>query len=128
MPTILDYAGLPIPSQCQGESLRKFVDGREDMDRAAFCEGTHPTGGILRRMVRTQEWKLWIFCQGNPEKPTWPQKRPMELYHISEDPGEEHNLAEDPAYAKVRKEMVDRMISWMKDIKDPWIDKLPKLA
>ncbi|MHB9035522.1 MAG: sulfatase family protein [Armatimonadota bacterium] len=128
MPTILDYSGLSIPNQCEGKSLRQFIDGREDMNRAAFCEGTNPATGLLRRMVRTQDWKLWIYCQGNPESSKWPQTRPMALYHISEDPGEERNLASDPAYAKVRKELVDRIISWMEDIKDPWLDRLPDLA
>jgi len=128
MPTILDYAGLAVPDQCQGESLRRFVDGREDTDRAAFCEATHPGQQIARRMVRTHDWKLWIFCQAKPGQEKYVEARPTALYHISEDPGEEHNLADDPAYAKARKEMTDRMLSWMKDVKDPWLDKLPKLA
>lgn len=127
MPTILDYAGLPIPSRCEGESLRRFIEGREDMERAAFCEATHPAAGVMRRMVRTQDWKLWIHYQKGADPHKWTQGRPMAMYHLSEDPGEQRNLASDPAYAKTRKELIDRMLSWMSDVKDPWLNRLPHL-
>jgi len=128
MPTILDYAGLPIPKQCQGESLRKFIDGREDPARAAFCEATHPTAHVVRRMIRTQEWKLWIYYQKRSGADEWVEGRPTSMYNLAEDPGEEHNLAGDPAYAKVRKELTDRMLGWMEEVNDPWLGRLPKLT
>jgi arylsulfatase len=33
MPTILDYAGLPVPVQCRGQSLRPLVEGKSDNKR-----------------------------------------------------------------------------------------------
>ncbi|MGB9619772.1 MAG: sulfatase/phosphatase domain-containing protein, partial [Armatimonadota bacterium] len=128
MPTILDYAGLPVPSQCQGESFRRYVEGREDADRAAFCEATHPTANVMRRMIRTRDWKLWIYYQQGFDSGEWIEGRPMAMYHLSEDPGEQRNLANDPAYAKVRKELTDRMLGWMRDVNDPWLRRLPGLA
>jgi arylsulfatase A-like enzyme len=127
MPTVLDYAGLPLPKQCQGESLRRFIDGQEDLGRPAFCEATHPQAVAVRRMIQTREWKLWFHYQGAPQRIPLPEVRPMALYHVSVDPGEEHNLAADPRYADVRRQLVERLVRWMKATHDPWLKYLPPL-
>ena len=67
MPTILDYMGLPVPAQCQGQSLRRYIEGGEELDRPGFCEATHPIANVARRMVRTHEWALWFYCAGKPD-------------------------------------------------------------
>jgi arylsulfatase A-like enzyme len=125
MPTLLDYAGLPVPEHCQGRSLRPLIDGAEDLARPAFCEATHPTAVAVRRMIRTQEWKLWIHDQGLPPQRPLPEARPMALYHLAEDPGEERNLAADARYAGVRRQLLDRLVEWMKATQDPWLDYVP---
>jgi arylsulfatase A-like enzyme len=125
MPTLLDYAGLPIPKQCQGESLRRFIEGPEDLARPGFCEATHPQAVAVRRMIQTQEWKLWFHFQGPPQHVPLPESRPMALYHLSDDPGEEHNLAADPKYAGTRRQLLDRLVGWMKTTHDPWLKYLP---
>jgi len=127
MPTILDYAGLHIPAQCQGESLRRFIEGEEDTDRLGFCEATHPHAAVVRRMISTHEWKLWIYYGGPLSQEVFRELRPTVLYHLTEDPGEEHNLADEPAYAKVRKELLGELVAWMRRTEDPWLERLPKL-
>ncbi|PIZ43523.1 MAG: hypothetical protein COY42_15670 [Armatimonadetes bacterium CG_4_10_14_0_8_um_filter_66_14] len=128
MPTLLDYAGLPVPAQCQGLSLRPFVEGTEDLNRPGFCEATHPTAAAVRRMISTHEWKLWLYYQGRPSEQPFKESRPLALYNLTEDPGEERNLADDPAHAKVRRELLDRLVEWMKQTDDPWLAHLPRLV
>lgn len=127
MPTILDYAGLPIPTQCQGESLRKIIDGKEDMSRTAYCEATHPTAQVIRRMIRTQEWKLWFYYDNWTKDKSWREGRPPAMYNIAQDPGEERNLADDPKYAADRKKLIDQLLGWMESNNDPWLKKLPEM-
>jgi arylsulfatase A-like enzyme len=127
MPTLLDYAGLPIPKQCQGESLRRFIEGREDLAKPGFCEATHPEAVAVRRMIQTQEWKLWFHYQGPPQRLPLPESRPMNLYHLTDDPGEEHNRASDPKFADIRRQLLERLMGWMKATQDPWLKYLPPL-
>lgn len=128
MPTLLDYAGLPVPEQCQGISLRRFIEGEEDLDRRGFCEATHPTAAAVRRMIATHDFRLWLYYAGPLSQNTFTEFRPTCLYRTSEDPGEEHNLAEDPAYAGVRRNLTAELLDWMRETGDPWLERLPKLV
>lgn len=47
----------------------------------------------------------------------------FELYDIQTDPHEAHNLALDPAYAKVLKEYQAKLKAQQKQLEDPWIMK-----
>lgn len=124
MPTILDYMGFNIPTQCQGRSLRTYIEGREDMARPAFCEASNPEANLVRKMIRTHEWALWFYCQGKPGTP-FAERRPMALYDLTKDPGEEHNLAADAKYADVRKQLISRILGWMEETRDPWLKHMP---
>jgi len=126
MPTILDYMGLAIPVQCQGRSLRNYMEGHEDLERPAFCEASHPEANLVRRMIRSHEWALWFYCQGTPGKP-FAERRPMALYDLVADPGEEHNLAAEAHYADVRKKLIGRIMGHMEESRDPWLKHMPFL-
>jgi N-sulfoglucosamine sulfohydrolase len=100
------------------------------------------------RAVRTRQYKfIWNLAHELPFPPaadlyhsaTWQavlaQKldrlgdRPLndytyrpkeELYDLAKDPGELKNVAEDPAYAAVLKELREDLWAFMKRTKDPW--------
>lgn len=102
-PTFLDMAGLPIPEDIQGTSLRKLLlkNGKEpDLGRKAlyyhFYE--YPGEHAVRRHygIRNTRYKLMHFY-GDIDK--W------ELYDLKKDPNELHNVFDDPSYAKVRKQL-----------------------
>ena len=102
-PTFLDMAGLPIPEDIQGTSLRKLLlkNGKEpDLGRKAlyyhFYE--YPGEHAVRRHygIRNTRYKLMNFY-GDIDK--W------ELYDLKKDPNELHNVFDDPSYAKVRKQL-----------------------
>lgn len=107
--TFLDYAGVEIPVEMQGTSLRSIVKGQkpEDWRESIYYHyydnpnGWHNVGGHCG--VRTKRYKLLYFY--NEEN--W------ELFDLDEDPNEMNNVYSEPDYAFVVKEMkqeLDRLI------------------
>ena len=78
------------------------------------------------RTVRTSDWK---YCVKAPEfKPDEPYSDIYEeeyLYDLHADPHERHNLVSDPAYAKVRTEMAELLLGYMKKAKEPEAKIIP---
>jgi len=103
LPTLLDYAGLQVPGDIRGASLRPLIHGETRSGReATFCEIDHSQsmyaelrGGGRRVMVRTDEWKLVEFMDSRQPDPDGA------LYHLAEDPGECKNLHADARYADI---------------------------
>ncbi|GIZ10218.1 sulfatase [Flavobacterium sp. UMI-01] len=99
-PTFLDYAGVPIPKEVQGESLRKLMAGKasEWRDAIYYTYYEFPGEHHVKRHygVRTDRYKLIHFYYDIDQ---W------ELYDLDKDPSEMKNVYDDPAYQKVRKEM-----------------------
>ncbi len=66
------------------------------------------------KMVRNNDWKL-VICEtgGN------------ELFHVSEDPNEMHNLYGDPAHAAVVGDLQLKLIEWClrTDTDRPFLEK-----
>jgi choline-sulfatase len=81
LPTLLDYAGLPLPSEIEGRSMRPAADGRQMSDAPAYAESLYPErefGWAPLFGWRTARFKLI-------EAP-----RP-ELYDLEADPAETAN-------------------------------------
>jgi len=98
-PTLLDLTGLAHPDGLEGTSLTDVLTGEAPEEgRAAFAE--FYKRGISERMVRTAEWK-YIHMEG--EIP--------QLYDERNDPLERTNLAPDPAYAEVCRELRERVLA-----------------
>jgi arylsulfatase A-like enzyme len=123
LPTLLDFAGISIPGNCQGRSLAPLTGGgKYEVREAVFAENIIPeviTGGGLEmpyvagqgvggirhpdsKMVRTGRWKL-NYYPGNGG----------ELYDLSNDPGETRNLYAEPAHSRVVGELRQRILDWM---------------
>ena len=112
-PTFLDYAGAPIPKDMQGESLRPLFEGKVDKVRDAvyyhFYE--YPAYHAVKRHygVRTDRYKLAHFYY---DINRW------ELFDLQKDPGEMHNVYDDPAYKTVREQMHKILDDLMAKYKD----------
>jgi arylsulfatase A-like enzyme len=116
MPTLLDLVGRPIPAQAQGISLVPFLTGQRDPAegrRYAFSERVNASPKGTRRlgkgttgafMIRGQGWKYIRYGRGPGQQ---------FLYHLTDDPGETRNLADDPRYAAKVKEMSDEIDAWL---------------
>ncbi|MFT5504747.1 MAG: arylsulfatase A-like enzyme [Planctomycetota bacterium] len=117
MPTILDLLGHEIPLQCDGHSLRPFLEGKVpenwrqqvhwEMDfRNIGTQLPQQEMGIAAdqcyySVIRDRQYKYVHFAA-----------LPPLLYDIASDPGEKNNLANDAAYAGVIAEYAQKMLSW----------------
>ncbi|MFI2856284.1 sulfatase-like hydrolase/transferase [Paenibacillus sp. JSM ZJ436] len=127
MPTLLDAAGIDIPGGVQGQSLLPMLQGEPGVAKDEVF-GHIFTGGLQREpalMIRKGAWKL-TWYPGQEEL----HDRLMndhylkythmflddvvegELYHLDQDPGETHNLFQDPAHAAVREALLQRLLAW----------------
>ncbi|MBW8002243.1 MAG: sulfatase [Planctomycetes bacterium] len=95
--TFLDMAGIEIPDDIQGDSLRPILEGRKPVDWRKsiyyhFYE--YPGWHMVKRHygVRTQRYKLMHFYH---DIDAW------ELYDLKKDPDELRNVYDDPSYAKI---------------------------
>lgn len=99
-PTFLDYAGIEIPKEIQGESFRKLVNGEasEWRDAIYYTYYEFPGEHHVKRHygVRTDRYKLIHFYYDIDQ---W------ELYDLEKDPSEMKNLYKDPSYATVKEDM-----------------------
>ncbi|MFQ5785137.1 MAG: alkaline phosphatase family protein [Alphaproteobacteria bacterium] len=117
MPTILDLIGCEIPVQCDGCSLKPFLDGgapprwrrevhweydfRDVADDRIEAELGPDFGECSLAVIRDRRYK-YVHFAGLP---------PL-LFDIENDPGELENLADDPAYAPTALDYARKMLSW----------------
>lgn len=99
-PTILDYCGLSIPSQMQGNSLKNLIRpaGNEPAQREYFlCEHLFDHDRIAKSEgIRTNRYKYFRYID-HPEH--------EEFYDLKYDPDETKNLIRNPEY----QEDIDRL-------------------
>ncbi len=118
-PTFLDMAGVKVPNDIQGVSLvpilkapsAQQVKGKwRDAIYYHFYE--YPAEHAAKRHygIRTKQYKLIHFYN---DIDTW------ELYDLKADPTEMHNLYNDPAYAKVQKQLHKQLKQLQKQYDDP---------
>ena len=102
--TFLDYAGVEVPKDIQGESFRKVVSGKtsEWRDAIYYTYYEYPSIHMVKRHygVRTDRYKLIHFYYDIDE---W------ELYDLEKDPQEMKNVYGEPGYADVQKNMHERL-------------------
>lgn len=133
-PTLLDFAGLSIPDHLQGTSLRPLLTGLTDRHKSATFSAVCPPGernpypdfGQFRaawlaaqrtasphplkftrpynvpgdhcQSIRTEQWR-YVFYQDGFE----------ELYDLTRDPNETHNIADLPRIQGMRFELRERL-------------------
>jgi arylsulfatase A-like enzyme len=89
-PTLLDLCGLPPNKANEGISLvPQLRDAKAVRERPAIT--THNAGN---HGVRTEKWRYIVYADGSEE-----------LYDEANDPHEWTNLARDPKFAAVKKEL-----------------------
>jgi len=112
-PTLLDYLGLAVPEErnLPGHSFLPVLEGAGEKvnDKVVVFDEYGPV-----RMIRTEEWK---YVHRHPDGP-------HDLYHLSEDPEERTNLADDPAYSGRIGELKAEMEAWFKEYVSPERDGL----
>lgn len=104
--TFLDYAGVAIPEDMQGKSLRPLLEGtvnHDDFREAVYYHYyDYPAFHMVKKHygIRTKRYKLMHFYD---DIDTW------ELYDLEEDPKEIHNQIDNPAYVSIKEELVRKL-------------------
>lgn len=117
MPTILDLLGAVPPAQCDGHSLRPFLEAKSDFawrtcvhwefdfrDVVAGKPEQHfglSLDECCLAVIRDHDYKYVHFNQ-----------LPALLFDLRADPGELNNLAQDPEYAGVMLRYAQKMLNW----------------
>ncbi|MFW6044052.1 MAG: sulfatase [Marinilabiliaceae bacterium] len=105
-PTFLDYAGVDIPDDIQGRSMRKLMSGEDKdwRDAVYYTYYEYPSIHMVKRHhgVATKRYKLMHFYYDVDE---W------ELYDLKQDPHEMTNVYDHPAYKDVREMMHQKLDS-----------------
>ena len=101
MPTISELTGSKMLAKSDGLSMAPTLLGEKNQKKHDYLYWEfHEKGG--RQAVRKDKWKAVRYnVKENPNGP-------IELYDISKDPGEEHNIAKDfPAVAAELTKLMD---------------------
>lgn len=102
-PTVLDAAGLPVPPEWPGHSLRAIACRPDDPDRVGFSE-YHAVGSpSAAYLVRQGSWTYHHYVGYAPE-----------LFDLASDPGQVHDLAGEARHAGVR-DHFERLLRTMLD-------------
>lgn len=110
-PTIREFCGLPEVTS-HGMSLVPLFTGSKDYTPREFVIGQYYSKQRWVnpiRMIRTQAFKLNRHIRWGDE-----------LYDLKNDPHELRNLAGDPEYAAVKRDLVAKLDQWIKDHEDPF--------
>ena len=146
MPTLLELASLPLPSNLQGRSFASLLANKPyTPNETVFAEKTYHTYYDPMRAVRNNRWKLIANFEFAPWQETSPDYKnnaksyveisnaldvpcdiqyhpPLELYDLEDDPYEQHNLADDPAVQATRDELIQELYRWMQRTGDPLLN------
>ena len=113
-PTVLAAAGVALPQGelVRGRSILPLLKGEHPQwDNDFYAEyDQHHFFVADQRTYRTPQWKL-IMDFTNPGKD--------ELYHLANDPGEQHNLIDslDSAVVAARKQLEEKLLARMEEIR-----------
>ncbi len=113
LPTMCDYAGIPVPEKVRGISLRSAVQGkglaRKCVIAELFYKANRKTEG---RMVRTERFKYIAFNAG---------ARPEQLFDLERDPGENFNLAANAGLRDVLRSHRLMLREWIESTDDDFV-------
>jgi len=103
-PTLLDLAGIPVPSSFEGRSVMPLLETKDAPWRKDWLYEYYEYPGYEQvrpcRGVRTERFKF-IHYYLEPEE--------FELYDLQEDPDEMHNLYGDAQHAALARELAARL-------------------
>ncbi len=117
MPTILEWMGLPVPRQCDGESLLPFVEGSTPAD---WRTEVHYEFDFRDLWYTKPETALGVpmdkcslaVVQDDSYKYVHFAALPPLFFDLKKDPNQFVNRATDPAYAARMGEYAAKMLSW----------------
>jgi len=102
IPTLCDFAGVPIPTALKGRSVRPLAEGLAVKDWRTYLVEENNSARLVR-------FGIWKYMVGNADTVTPAVVEKLSLYHpvypvweslvdLKTDPGEMNNLATDPVF------------------------------
>jgi len=116
LPTMCDYAGIDISIDFLGKSLRPLIENQEaDADGFIITElAIDPKDPSWKgRMIRMNQYKYNLYSKG---------ERNEQLFDLDIDPGEMKNLAYDPDFLEVKELLHGRLVKWMEETDDDFLE------
>jgi arylsulfatase len=119
-PTLLDILQMPISPHVQGRSLLRILTGEADPDsfrdyvRCEYHDALAQPHASHANMLRTDRYKLVVYHG----------QAIGELYDLQEDPGEFHNLWEDPAAQPLKLELLKCLFDAVMGAVDEGIERV----
>jgi len=104
-PTVMDLAGLHVPSKLEGKSLKPVIQGKKERVR----ESLYCAYKDVQRSIRDDRWKLIRY----------PKIGRTQLFDLAADPYETKDLAGDPVNTGRVREMMNRLAEAQKQYGDP---------
>lgn len=105
IPTMCDFAGVPMPRELKGRSVRPLAEGKENTS----WRETLVTESEGARMLRSARYKYVRYSEGSEH-----------LLDLDTDPGEMFNLAKDPKSAPVLAEHRRLLKEWYQQNGETW--------
>jgi arylsulfatase A-like enzyme len=99
-PTLLEAAGLEVPTYLEGRSLRPYIEDKHENFHPrewVYCEDNYEI------MMRGERYKM-VYYIGQEEG---------ELYDLEVDPHEFENLWTSTAHASLREGMLRKLLEWI---------------
>jgi arylsulfatase len=103
MPTLLDLAGIPVPSSVEGRSMF-------GTERRATLYGDCMEDAVATRMLHDGRHKLIWYPVGNH----------VQLFDLAEDPCELVDLADHPGYREVRRGLEQALVGQLWGVDEAW--------
>jgi arylsulfatase A-like enzyme len=111
-PTLLDLAGIQVPADMQGKSMKKLLVTGKDKEwrKEIYYHYYEKSFGLTRHYgIKTTRYKLIHFY--DPVN-SW------ELYDMKQDPKEMHNIYDDPKNVKLIAELKEKLKTLQVQYKD----------
>ena len=120
IPTLCDFAGVPVPRGLPGRSLKDTATGKRSDDPRKYIvsqnkftnKGLKEISGkrmAAGRMVRSERFKYCFYDMG---------ERRESLFDMEKDPGETVNLARDSSFASILERHRQYYLEWREKYKD----------
>jgi arylsulfatase A-like enzyme len=131
-PTILDYAGVPVPETMQGRSLRPLLEGgspkwRDDI-YYAYYENSWVLHGKGKEAMSDPSFQFFTPHRVNPHRGIrtathklieyYAEGNYWELFDLAADPHELHNLAGQASHAAIEADLRTRLAALRKAYRD----------
>ena len=114
LPTFLDVNGSPVPEDMDGLSLLPLLQGKKHTPWRKYIDMEHATSywedNYWCALTDGKVKYIWFFHSGQEQ-----------LFDLTEDPNELHDLADDPSHRSLLEEMRQAMVNHLQERGEEWV-------